>query len=138
MSSLYDRVSTADGGPRALSAARLRYEALKMLHRALSESGMTQVELAKRLGIRKSAVNQVFRGDGNVRMSTLAEYLHEMGQEAILDIAVLGTRRAEAAQEMSRHCEVAEPPAAASLTSVDHDTSNGQQASPSHRRPEPD
>jgi hypothetical protein len=33
---------------------------LKVLNRPLTNAGMTQVELAKRLGIRKSAVNQVF------------------------------------------------------------------------------
>ena len=101
MSSLYERVGAAEGGPRALAAARLRYEVSKILHRALANSGLTQVELAKCLGIRKSAVNQVFRGDGNVRMNTLAEYLHEMGQEATLELAPSGTRRAEAVQDIA-------------------------------------
>ncbi len=54
---------------------------------------MNQTELASKLGIRKSAVNQVFRGDGNVPMNTLAEYLHELGFEAHVELAPAGTAR---------------------------------------------
>ncbi|GAB3337668.1 helix-turn-helix domain-containing protein [Micromonospora halotolerans] len=102
MSYLYDRLSATSKGARALSAARLRYQVLKVLHRSLEQSRLTQVELAKRLGVRKSAVNQVFRGDGNVRVSTLAEYLHEMGLELAIETVPLGTHRAAATEEMDR------------------------------------
>ncbi|MFY1696692.1 MULTISPECIES: helix-turn-helix domain-containing protein [unclassified Solwaraspora] len=102
MSYLYDRLSSTREGSRALSAARLRYQVLKILHRSLERSGLTQVELARRLGVRKSAVNQVFRSDGNLRVSTLAEYLHEMGSELAIEVVKVGTQRSAAVEEMDR------------------------------------
>jgi transcriptional regulator with XRE-family HTH domain len=98
--SLYNRLSRKREGARALSTARLQYDVLRLLHTALSRAGITQVELAKRLGIRKSAVNQVFRGDGNVRVSTLAEYLHAMGAELELRLVPAGKPREDAVREM--------------------------------------
>lgn len=100
--SLYDRLSSTKKGARALSAARLRYQALKVLHRSLAAAGITQAELAKRLNVRKSAVNQVLRGDGNMRLSTLAEYLHELGYELAIQAQPVGTQRQEALTEMGR------------------------------------
>jgi transcriptional regulator with XRE-family HTH domain len=85
--SLYSRIAARPGGKRDLAAARLRYEALVLLQEAFEASGLTsQVELAKKLKVRRSAVNQVLRGDGNVRITTLAEYLYEMGFEALLTL----------------------------------------------------
>lgn len=100
--SLYDAVASVPKGSRALSAARLRYEVLKILHRSLKRANLTQVQLAERLGVRKSAVNQVFKGDGNLRISTLAEYLHEMGVELAVEVVPVGTHRAKAVEEMDR------------------------------------
>ena len=93
--SVYEHVASQPDGLRRLAAGRLRYAALKALHAALEESGMTQTDVAAKLGIRKSAVNQVFRGDGNVRMNTFAEYLHELGFEARIELVPLGTARSE-------------------------------------------
>lgn len=54
-------------------------------HRVRSSVGRTGVcwdnAVPKKLAVRKSAVNQVFKGDGNVRITTLAEYLHALGYE---------------------------------------------------------
>lgn len=97
---LYSRLSRTREGARALSAARLQYDVLRLMHMALGRAGITQVELAKRLGVRKSAVNQVFRGDGNVRVSTLAEYLHAMGAEVELQLVPAGKPREDAVREM--------------------------------------
>lgn len=66
-------------GSRSYSRARLHRDALNLIHDALEASGMTQVDLAKALGIRKGAVNQVLRGNGNLRLSTLADYLAVLG-----------------------------------------------------------
>ncbi|WP_079041181.1 XRE family transcriptional regulator [Streptomyces sp. Root264] len=87
MKSLYDRFASSEDGSQLLAAARLRREVLRILHRALEASGLTQSQLAERLHIRKSAVNQVFRGDGNLRVNTLAHYLSAMGFE--LDVRVV-------------------------------------------------
>jgi transcriptional regulator with XRE-family HTH domain len=97
---IHDRLVKVPKGARALSVARLRYEVLKVLHAALHRSGLNQSELAGRLGVRKSAVNQVLRGDGNVRISTLAEYLHEAGFELEVRAVPLGRPREDAVREM--------------------------------------
>lgn len=93
MTSLYDRIAGEPNGPRRLASARLRRRVLVLLHEALGRSELNQSDLAKQLGIRKSAVNQVFRGDGNVRVDTLADYLHELGLEAEIKLVPAGTRR---------------------------------------------
>lgn len=98
--SLYNRLVKTPEGARALSSARLRYEVLRILHEALRKSGLTQVDLAQRMGIRKSAVNQVLRGDGNVRVSTLADYLHAMNFELELRLTSVGKPREDAVREM--------------------------------------
>lgn len=86
MSAYEDFASTADGA-RRLAASRLRYGLLEELHRALDESGLSQTELAERLGVRKSAVSQVLRGDGNLRANTIAEYLFALDRE--LDVKAI-------------------------------------------------
>lgn len=50
-------------------------------------------ELAQRLGKTRSAVSQVFGGDGNIRVSTWAEYLFAMGKEVELQLADAGDPR---------------------------------------------
>lgn len=93
MTSLYDRIAGEPDGRRRLASARLRRRVLVLLHEALGRSELNQSDLAKKLGIRKSAVNQVFRGDGNVRIDTLADYLHELGLEAEIKLVPAGTHR---------------------------------------------
>lgn len=100
MSALYDRLKDSPKGLRALSVARLKYAVLGSLWSALERTALSQSDLAVKLGIRKSAVNQVFRGDGNLRISTLAEYLHEMGFEAELSIVPCGKPREDAVRRM--------------------------------------
>jgi transcriptional regulator with XRE-family HTH domain len=93
--SLYERVAALPGGMRSLAAARLRRAMLNALHKALRESVLeSQAELAKRLKVRRSAVNQVFRGDGNLRVNTLAEYLYELGYELEVTLVPAGEPRA--------------------------------------------
>jgi transcriptional regulator with XRE-family HTH domain len=94
---LYDRVEGKPGGKAALAAARLRREVLVALHEAFEASDVnTQSEVAERLKVRKSAVSQVFRGDGNLRINTLAEYLFALGFELNVQLVVAGEpRRAE-------------------------------------------
>lgn len=101
MISLYDRIAGEPNGRRRLASARLRRRVLVLLHEALGNSELNQSDLAKKLGIRRSAVNQVFRGDGNVRIDTFADYLHELGLEAEIKLVPAGKARqtfTEAAQ----------------------------------------
>ncbi|WP_230195095.1 helix-turn-helix domain-containing protein [Streptomyces coriariae] len=93
MKSLYDRFASSDDGAQLLAAARLRREVLRILHRALEASGLTQSQLAERLHVRKSAVSQVFRGDGNLRVTTMANYLSAMGYELDIRLVEAGEPR---------------------------------------------
>jgi len=94
MSSLYDRVASKPGGEAALAAARLRREMLVALHHAFQASGLrTQAEVARRLGVRRSAVSQVFKGDGNLRVNTIAEYLFALGFELDVNVVLAGEPR---------------------------------------------
>lgn len=95
--SLYDRVLSRTDGGRTLAVARLKRTVLSTLHRAFGISGIeSQSDLARRLRVRRSAVNQVFNGDGNLRISTLAEYLYEMGCELEVRLVRVGEPRAAA------------------------------------------
>ena len=97
--SLYDRVAARPGGGRALASARLRRAVLCALDDALRKSGVaSQSELAKRLGVRRSAVSQVFRSDGNVRVDTLAAYLWELGFELDVTLVPAGELRRRAVE----------------------------------------
>ena len=99
MTGLYGRIAERDEGQIALARARLRYAALSVMHKALDASSLSQSDLARRLRIRRSAVNQVFRGDGNVQVSTLAEYLYAMGFELNLDLVHAGEPRHAALED---------------------------------------
>jgi hypothetical protein len=92
--SLYESFAARPGGGRAIAKARLQRAVLRILDRALILSAVeSQSALANRLHIRKSAVSQVLRGDGNVRISTLADYLYELGFEANLELVNAGELR---------------------------------------------
>lgn len=98
--SLYDRVATLPGGGRALVSSRLKRSILKALHQALAASPLdSQAELASKLRVRRSAVNQVLRGDGNLRVSTIAEYLYEMGYELSVTLVRAGEMRTAALED---------------------------------------
>lgn len=100
MTGLYEQVLKIPGGGRAIASARLRQSVLVALRLALRESGLSQAELARRLRVRKSAVNRVFQGDGNVRINTLAEYLHELDAEIRFDVLPAGTQRCQVEADM--------------------------------------
>ncbi len=95
---LYEALASTRDGRRGLAAARLRYRVKGLLHRALASSGMSQSDVAKALGLGKSAVSQVFSCSGNLRVNTVAEYLDAMGFEVNLELVPAGTARKKAVQ----------------------------------------
>jgi len=99
---VYERLADSFDGTRRLARARLRYNVLGTLHRSLESSKMTKTQLADRLGVRKSAVSQVFGGDGNLRVNTIADYLAGMGCELELQIVPEGTARRRKGEEKPR------------------------------------
>jgi hypothetical protein len=95
------------------SAARLRARCLALLNGALRESEIDQVTLAGRLGVGKAAVNSILRGNGNVAINSLAEYLAAMGFE--IDMVPVPLGEIEAARDERR------APRCVALTMADHD-----------------
>lgn len=93
MSTLYDRFARTADGRKHLAVARLRREILRSLHVAMGLADISQNDLAKRLGIRKSAVSQALNGDGNLRVTTVAQYLQAMGYELDLRLVEEGEPR---------------------------------------------
>jgi transcriptional regulator with XRE-family HTH domain len=121
LSGFYERLAADHDGSRLLAGSRLRRRVVVVLHQALELSRLSQSGLARKLGVRKSAVNQVFRGDGNVRIETLAAYLHEMGFELDVQLVEAGEPRAAAvegrsARPLSFNMAVAASAAPAAMT----------------------
>jgi len=67
-----------------LAASRLRLRALALVEGAMSRHGVQKATLAKRLGVRRSAVQHTLAGNGNMTLQTLAEYLGALGMEVEL------------------------------------------------------
>lgn len=98
-----ERASTPEGR-LGLAKAELRYRAVEVIADALERSRLTQKELAERLGVSTGRVSQVLGGDQNLRLNTLAEYLHALGRAARLDsvAATEGSIRSDEFQVPSR------------------------------------
>ena len=62
-----------------LAAARGAVEGSALLTRAFFEAGITQKELARRVGVTEGRVSQVLSEEVDLRLSTIARYLHAMG-----------------------------------------------------------
>jgi len=80
--------------PAPVRLARLRTRLLVREARRLA--GLTQAELAERLGTTQSAVSRWERGDDEPRVGTLAAILHACGLEA--DLAFRARSDADRAQ----------------------------------------
>lgn len=61
------------------AAASAQNEVVILLDEAATVSGMTQQEVANRLGVTEGRVSQVLHSEGNLRITTLARYLAAMG-----------------------------------------------------------
>ena len=73
-------------GKKWMASARLRRGIIKALHDSLDKSELTQSDLARALGKSRSAIGQVFNGDGNLKIETISEYFFAMGAELQLTL----------------------------------------------------
>lgn len=66
-------------GKREMAAARAEVRVGHLLKKAFRVTGISQKDLAKRLGVTEGRVSQILNSDGNLRVSTAARYLRAMG-----------------------------------------------------------
>lgn len=71
-------IEDADEDQIEMGAAHITNEVIGLLHTALANSGISQRELAARLGVGESRVSQVLNGDGNLRLTTIGRFLAAM------------------------------------------------------------
>lgn len=93
----YDSFAGTADGRRRLARARLRHRVLEVLHESLERSKMSKADVSRSLGIRKSAVSQIFGGDGNLRVNTIADYLDAMGAELEVRVVPASASRVKCA-----------------------------------------
>ena len=86
MTRKYDRqpsmVDEAESNPTdalELAAARAAVEGSALLSRAFAETGLTQKDLALRVGVTEGRVSQILGEAVNLRLSTVGRYLQAMG-----------------------------------------------------------
>jgi HTH-type transcriptional regulator/antitoxin HipB len=58
-----------------------------MLQAAREAAGLTQQQVAERMGTQKSAISRLENNAGDVRLSTLQRYAEAVGRRIIIDIA---------------------------------------------------
>ena len=66
------------------------YEQFKIgvvLRQAREDAGLTQEELARRLGTRKTAVSRIENHAADIKLSTLAKYARALGRELHIRVA---------------------------------------------------
>ncbi|WP_405001167.1 helix-turn-helix domain-containing protein [Isoptericola haloaureus] len=102
--SAIDRLAGTDDGARSLARASLRSRVLGLLHHALDEAGITQTQLASRLGIRKSAIHRTLNGNGNLRVDTIADLLAALGYELHLSACDIGELRQSLREDRAPRC----------------------------------
>lgn len=76
---LTEYVENVPDGQRMLASSRFRRDVLVMLDDAIEKSGVSELELAQRLGLSQRDISEVLSSDGNLRMETISDYLFEMG-----------------------------------------------------------
>jgi len=77
--SLVDEAKADPVEAQELAAATGMVEGSALLTRVFAATGLTQRQLAARIGVSEGRISQVLSGEENLRLSTVARYLHGMG-----------------------------------------------------------
>lgn len=98
--STYDELLAED--PAGLRQEELILEATEALARALRTSGLTQSELAARLGKTKGFVSQILGGGKNLTLRTLADVAGALGCKVQIQLRAEKTVQPASASEWSQ------------------------------------
>ncbi|GAA0545503.1 hypothetical protein GCM10010172_28940 [Paractinoplanes ferrugineus] len=79
--SFYEERASTPQGRLGLAAAAAAAGITRLLHAAKAASGLTSKEVAAELGVTEGRVSQVFSGDGNLHIATIARFVRAMGYE---------------------------------------------------------
>lgn len=88
MTTQFEPTHSATGEFAYARARDLAFDAVMSLWRRRSEAGLTQKELAQRIGCSRSLVSRSLRGPGNWTLRTLAEFADAL--EGEVEIRVFG------------------------------------------------
>jgi transcriptional regulator with XRE-family HTH domain len=69
-----------------MAGARLAVRVAELIRLAMKASGLSQRELADRLGVGEARVSQIVNGDGNLRLASIARVFAALGYEAELKV----------------------------------------------------
>jgi transcriptional regulator with XRE-family HTH domain len=83
-------------GPGGFERGYQAFRLGAMLQLAREDAGMTQEQVAQRLGTKKSAISRIENHAGDLRLSTLQRYAEAVGRELILELGQPGEARAAA------------------------------------------
>jgi plasmid maintenance system antidote protein VapI len=84
--SLIERAEATPEGAREMAAARLAVNIEALLEKALRESGMSQSDLARALGVSDGRVSQILNSDGNLRVATIGKVFRALGFQPRLEL----------------------------------------------------
>lgn len=82
--SIAEEVQATDAGSQGLAAAELSGQVMRLLLQAFDQSGISQRELANKVGVTEARVSQILNGDGNLRVAALARYLRALDYDAAI------------------------------------------------------
>ena len=94
-------------GPGGFERGYQAFRLGAMLQLAREDAGMTQEQVAQRLGTKKSAISRIENNAGNLRLSTLQRYAEAVGRELVLELRAPGEAKVPKARSRSRRKLVA-------------------------------
>jgi HTH-type transcriptional regulator / antitoxin HipB len=96
----------ADGLRRDSAAFRIGVR----LQVAREAAGMTQQQVAQRLGTHKSAISRLENNAGDVRLSTIQRYAEAVGLHLVLELRAPGAKKKPAKARKPRKLATADAP----------------------------
>lgn len=76
--SMYDEIMETPKGSQGLAAASAAARVMKILEDTKEYKGLTNRDLALALGVSEQRIEEIFNGDGNIYIATLAKLLDAM------------------------------------------------------------